>query len=130
MQKTKNNSRFSAPRNLTVEHIIPQTLDSLADWYGSTPVPADIETDFTIDYVQNIGNKALLYPDDNSAASNNNYDSKLSVYKTGKRGQNNGTPVGTFQLISDLVANFPTEFFHGEVIARAKELADYAANIW
>lgn len=130
LQKQKNNSRFNVPRSLTVEHIIPQTLDSLSVWYGNTPVPSDIEADFTMGYVQNIGNKALLYGDDNTAAGNNDYNAKLNVYKTGKRGQNNGTPIGTFVLISELVQNFPNQFFHGEVIARAKELAKYAKDIW
>lgn len=130
LQRTQNNSRFNIPRDLTVEHIIPQTLDSLNDWYGTTPVPPGIEEDFTMEYVQNIGNKALLYGDDNAAAGNNTYPSKLSIYQNGKRGQNNGTPEGTFVLISNLVEHYPSQFLDKDVLARAKELAAYAKEIW
>lgn len=130
LQRTQNNSRFNIPRNLTVEHIIPQTLDSLNDWYGNTPVPTGIEEDFTMEYVQNIGNKALLYGDDNSAAGNNTYPSKLTIYQNGRRGQDNGTPVGTFVLISNLVNHYPSQFLDTDVLARAKELAAYAREIW
>ncbi len=130
LQKKKNNSRFSVPRNLTVEHIIPQTLNSLDEWYGNIPIPDNIEVDFTMEYVQNIGNKALLYGDDNTSAGNNNYKSKLTVYKTGKRGQGNGTPVGTFVLIANLVEKYKNQFIHNDIQTRAKELAGYAKEIW
>lgn len=126
----KQSRRVDIPRNLTVEHIIPQTLDSLSDWYGSIEVPAEIETDFNMDYVQNIGNKALLYGDDNTAAGNNSYAYKLDVYKNGKRGQNDGTPVETFALISELTNDYPNSFIHSDVLSRAKKLAEYAKEIW
>lgn len=126
----KQSRRVDIPRNLTVEHIIPQTLDSLSDWYGSIEVPAEIETDFNMDYVQSIGNKALLYGDDNTAAGNNSYAYKLDVYKNGKRGQNDGTPVETFALISELTKDYPNSFIHSDVLSRAKKLAEYAKEIW
>ena len=72
----------------------------------------------------------LLYGDDNSAAGNNDYLTKQNTYRSGKRGQNEGTPVDTFQLVKDLLARYPGKFNHEEVQARAKELAGYAVDIW
>ena len=72
---------------ITVEHIIPQTLDDLSDWYGNTPIPDVIRESFQESVVESIGNKALLYGDDNSSASNDSYTRNLGVYRKGKRGQ-------------------------------------------
>ena len=55
---------------------------------------------------------------------------KRNIYQNGKRGQNQGTPVETFQLVKDLLTDYPTVFNHDEVVARAKELAQYAILIW
>lgn len=123
-----NRSRIQ--RGLTIEHIIPQTMDDLTCWYGSIPVPEDIAEDFQDSVIENIGNKAILYVDDNASAGNRDYSYKQNVYKTGKRGQNEGTPVDTFQLIKDLLNNYPNRFIHEDVESRAKELAQYAAEIW
>lgn len=128
--RRENGNRNKVDRGLTVEHIIPQTLGDLSDWYGSVTVPADIAEDFNLNIVQNIGNKALLYGDDNSSANNNNYKYKLDVYQNGKRGQNKGTPISTFKMIENVVNNYPTVFLHTEVLARAKLLAKYAVKIW
>lgn len=115
---------------LTVEHIIPQTLDDLSEWYGDEVVPKEIENDFKMGVVQNIGNKALLYGDDNTSAGKNNYTNKINVYKKGKMAQRQGTPEGTFLLIRDLLKKYPKKFNHEEVAERAKELAGYAVKIW
>lgn len=129
MRREKGN-RSPVPKNLTVEHIIPQALYELSDWYGNNPIPDEIVDDFKQSVVENIGNKALLYGDDNSSASNNNYESKLDIYKNGKQGQNQGTPVDTFQLIHDVVEKCPKRFIHTDVNLRAKRLATYAVKIW
>lgn len=131
-RRTFDQNRSDVERGLTVEHIIPQTLTELEDWYGEdiTTCTPEIKDDFEASVVQNIGNKALLFGDDNASASNKNYNDKLSVYKNGKRGQNNGTPISTFKLIKDLVANYPNKFNHTEVFKRAGELAEYAVEIW
>lgn len=128
--RKESGNRTPVGKGLTVEHIIPQTLYELSDWYGSIPIPDDVADDFKQSVVENIGNKALLYGDDNSAASNENYDYKLTIYKSGKRGQNEGTPVDTFKLIQDVVTTCPTQFIHTDVFNRAKRLAVYAKKIW
>lgn len=128
--RKKANIRTSVEKGLTVEHIIPQTLDDLNTWYGAETIPEEIVADFNDNYIEHIGNKMLLYGDDNSSASNNTYTDKINVYKNGKRGQNQGTPVGTFKLVEELVSTYGTKFNHGEVENRAKQLAKYAKEIW
>lgn len=129
-RRNKAGDRTKVERDLTVEHIIPQTLADLSEWYGDATIPPEIEEDFKMGVQQNIGNKALLYGDDNSSAGNNDYKTKLNVYNTGKKNQDQGTPIETFQLIRDLVNNYPTVFNHEEVANRAEELATYAIEIW
>ncbi len=126
----KGNRNPMTRTGLTVEHIIPQTLDDIHEWYGDEVIPEEIEKDFKMEVVQNIGNKALLYGDDNTSAGNNNYASKIDVYKNGKMAQTQGTPEGTFLLIRDLLKNYPKKFNHNQVAERAKELAGYAVKIW
>lgn len=97
--RQQGGDRTPVERNLTVEHIIPKTLDDISNWYGKTTIPEEISADFKNLVVERLGNKALLYGDDNSSASNNNYKKKLQIYENGKQGQNKGTPVKTFCLI-------------------------------
>lgn len=115
---------------LTVEHIVPQNIESLKNWYGSEAVPPEIQDDQKNLLIERIGNKALLYGDDNSAASNNYYLEKVDVYKNGKMGQKQGTPYGTFELIKEVVDSYPNKFNHEEVNTRASKLADIALKIW
>lgn len=115
---------------ITVEHIIPQTLDDLSDWYGDVRIPDDVRENFKDNTLENIGNKALLFGDDNSSARNNTYDKKLFIYKNGIPGQNNGTPVDTFWMIKELIEDYPNTFTHVEVAERARKLAQIAVNIW
>ena len=132
LRKNNRNERnsFVSTDNLTVEHVIPQTLDSLNAWYGSEEVPSEIEDDRRNLLIERMGNKALLYGDDNTAAGNSFFADKLEVYKNGKRGQDEGKPVDTFELIKDVVDNYTTKFNHDEVNSRAKRLAQIAAVIW
>lgn len=123
-------NRSPVARGLTIEHIIPQTLDDLTKWYGSAPIPDDVKEDFHDCIVESIGNKMLLYGDDNTSAGNNDYTYKIDVYKNGKRGQNQGTPFGTFQMVKDLLTDYPDVFNHDEVKQRAKDLAKIAIKIW
>lgn len=122
--------RTSADRNLTVEHIIPRTLGDLSEWYGDTSVPEDVNADFKNNVVERLGNKLLLFGDDNSSASNNDYLTKVDIYKNGKRGQDQGTPIGTFKMVSELLSKYPLKFNHDEVNDRSKLLSDYALKIW
>ena len=116
---------------LTVEHVIPQTLENLEDWYGiDVSLPKEIEDQFNEQVVQSIGNMALIYQDDNTAAGNKNYADKLSVYRTGSANDNAGTPYATFSAIKELVDDYPTTFTHNEVASRAAKLARYAVHIW
>ena len=45
-------------------------------------------------------------------------------------GQTQGTPVNTFELVKELISNYPSQFNHTEVEQRAKQLAQYAKIIW
>ena len=81
---------------------------------------------------ENIGNKMLLYGDDNSSASNEDLSSKRNVYRNGKKNQTGGTPEETFQMVKEFLANedFKDQFLHTEVEKRAKLLAKDAISIW
>ena len=129
-KRKENKNRNSVDIGLTVEHIIPQNLNDLSVWYGALTVPEEIKSDFKDSVVENIGNKALLYEDDNSAAGNRDYNYKLGKYKDGKNQQTQGTPYNTFYLIKEVVDEYPDRFNHDEVFERAKKLADIAVKIW
>ena len=129
-RRQQEGNRSPVERGLTIEHIIPQTLDDLSQWYGTVPIPDEVREDFQDSVVECIGNKMLLYGDDNTAAGNNDYLTKQNTYRNGKRGQNQGNPVDTFQLVKDLLARYPGKFNHEEVQDRAKESASYAVKIW
>ncbi len=130
-RKTNGDIKDRTPveSGLTVEHIIPEACD-LTVWYGGEAIPIEVEVNFKDEYIQSIGNKMLLYGDDNSSANNNDYSYKTNVYKNGKRGQNQGTPEGTFAMVKDLLKTYPSKFNHQEVMSRAKTLAGVAKNLW
>lgn len=106
------------------------TSDDHIKWYGDEQIPDEILADFKNGVIERIDNKMLLYGDDNSSASNNNYNAKKNVYMNGKRGQNQGTPIGTFILTKELINKYPEKFNHTEVDKRAKSLSDLAILIW
>ena len=122
--------RITFKEDLTVEHIIPQTLDSLKSWYGDESIPEEINDDPKTTLIERIGNKALIYGDDNSSASNNNYAEKRRVYEYGKMNQTQGTPRETFILIQNLLDNYPTKFNDSEVDDRARKMANIALKLW
>lgn len=119
-------------RGLTIEHIIPQTLDDdeLKGWFDGAEIPEEVEYDRKGSLIERIGNKALLYGDDNSSASNKTYSEKQEVYREGKRGQQEGTPVNTFALIANLLNDYPERFAFDEVSKRSKEFAEVAIELW
>ena len=130
LRRTENSDRNPVGKiGLSVEHIIPKAY-SFTDWYGNNEVPADIVDNFKSGVVEHIGNKALLYGDDNTSAKNNNYEKKMKVYRQGKKDQTQGSPYDTFLLIKKLVSDFPQKFTHEQVKERAKKLADMAVQIW
>lgn len=86
-RREKQGNRSKVEKGLTVEHIIPVILDEPEDWYGDNLIPEEIKADFKNTLVERIANKLLLFGDDNSSASNNNYELKKQVYINGKRGQ-------------------------------------------
>ena len=129
-RREKQGNRSKVEKGLTVEHIIPVILDEPEDWYGDNLIPEKIKADFKNTLVERIANKLLLFGDDNSSASNNNYELKKQVYINGKRGQDQGTPIGTFELVKELLANYPNIFNHNELNNRAETLAGYAVDIW
>lgn len=122
--------RTPVERGLTIEHIIPQTLKDLADWFGDYPIPEAIKEDPKSLLIERIANKMLLYGDDNTSAGNRNYSKKCEVYKTGKRGQANGTPYATFAAVRDLLEKYPSQFNDSEMDLRGKALAKIAIKIW
>ena len=121
----------SAGKKLSVEHIIPQDAKRMEDWYGGdTDLPYEIKAEWTERVVQSIGNMILLYQGDNSSASNENYQAKVSVYKNGIPNQNYGAPITTFSLVNDLVNQYPSDFSYKSVQERSEHLADIALEIW
>ena len=128
-KRKSKGDRIPLERGLTVEHIIPQGLDPEV-WYEEEQVPEEIKEDYKNMVVERIGNKAILYGDDNSSANDNIYKDKRKVYEEGKRGQNQGTPKDTFQLISELLEDFPERFKYEEVEKRAEALSKVATTIW
>lgn len=127
-KKAGNNN--DVERGLSVEHIIPQDLPDLKDWYGKRKIPEEIESNFKEEVVDSIGNKALLYVPENSAASNKNYNKKKDVYINGTQGPDNSIPKETFELIKEVLDDYPDKFDHTEVFDRAETLAEYALEIW
>lgn len=114
--------------DLSVEHIIPKAC-KFSDWYGGN-IPSEIADTLKTDIIERIGNKALLYGDDNSSAKNNTYEKKVKVYLTGKMKQTQGHPYDTFVLIQNLVDDYPDKFTHEEVESRAKKMAEIVVKIW
>ena len=128
-ERKNRNDRNPVNRGLTVEHIIPQGVD-LNSWYGDEDIPQEIREDHKELVCWKLGNMALLYGDDNSSASNNNYLKKLDVYKHGTIKNKNGTPQETFYLIKELIEDFPDKFDYKDVEERGKKFANYALQIW
>lgn len=124
-----NRNTINAMPNLSVEHVIPQTC-SISTWYGDEELPPDVKESFFEMVVENIGNKAIMCGDDNSAAQNFEYKTKLNVYLNGKKGQQDGIPYNTFCLIKELVDDYREKFTHEQVFDRAKKLAEIAVQIW
>lgn len=129
LRKKEGNRSTPRAEEVTIEHIVPQTLSDSADWFGKGPLSFEIVSDFK-SFVERIGNKVLLYGDDNTSAGNDCYQEKIVVYKNGKQSQDKGTPVETFCLIKELLQDNPDTFDYDAVLARAKKLAGYAKEIW
>lgn len=122
--------KHSIPRNLTIEHIIPQNIN-YDTWYGNTTLPTDLKDNFKDLVIENIGNKLLLYRSDNSLVSNNLYSKKLKLYKQDtKKSYTYGNSQDTFKLVDELIQYYPTQFTHEEVMSRANQLAQYALKVW
>ena len=130
LRRTENKDRNPVNlKDLSVEHVIPQEY-SIPRWYENEVLPSELEESFLENIVENIGNKALIYGDDNSAANNFNYEKKLYIYKNGKKDQTQGIPCNTFLLIKKLIEEYPDKFTHEQVFERAKKLAEIAVKIW
>ena len=72
-----------APEGATLEHIIPKEID-YEKWYGRGNEPDQAICDsYLDDVVSSIGNMVLINRNDNSAASNRDYKTKLGIYKNG-----------------------------------------------
>lgn len=131
MQNGNRNSVYSIKPS--VEHVIPLK-SNLDVWYSefqsANPLPDYVLESPKELLIERIGNKALLFTDDNSSANNNNFSKKLEIYKNGKTGQTKGTPVQTFELIADIVNNYSNSFTYEDVDRRSSELAEIAAKIW
>lgn len=136
--------------DLTVEHVIPQTLRP-TEWFRNEPeLGRELEDDegakdrFIENTVQSIGNMCLLRRGENSKAGNKDYASKISLYETPNNADRGFSPAGTFCLVKQLVDNEMTDgdktveivtpedpTFDAEVVKRRAEvLADYAVRIW
>lgn len=129
--RLKNQNGNPLPADVTLEHIIPQTLD-YTKWYGegSEPEPA-IQDSYVEDVVCSIGNMVLLNKNDNSSASNRDYAVKSKIYRNGSTHvEDYGTPANTYELVKELLSDYPNRFGHEEVRERARHLAQMVPSIW
>ena len=122
---------------LSVEHIIPKQPDTevLKNWVGADVVDADgfDSVDFTNQVIKSVGNLVLLFQPENSSAGNNSYAEKISKYCSDLKdanGKSRGKPVETFNLISELVEEYPDTFDADCVDERSKSLAAKAVAAW
>lgn len=122
-------NRNPVGKGVSVEHIIPRAY-ALERWYKNESVSDEIKEIFRTEVIESIGNKAVIYGDDNSAANNFDYETKLKIYHEGKKDQDLGSPYETFALIKELVDDYPEKFTHKEVESRAKKMAEIAVKIW
>lgn len=129
--RIKSGDGNQVPRNLTLEHIIPRRINYV-DWYGKDNVPDSVVLDsYREDYINSIGNMALIFKSDNSAASNKNYAEKKHIYEYGSTHVHDyGRPADTFYLIKELLTDYPTEFTHTQVLERARLFSVWAPVIW
>lgn len=129
--RLKNGNGNPLPAGLTLEHIIPRNIN-YTDWYGEGNVPDSVILDsYREDYVTSIGNMALIFKPDNSAASNKNYKIKKTIYANGStRVSDYGRPADTFCLIKELLNDYPDEFTHIQVLERAQLFSEWAPEIW
>lgn len=129
--RIKSGDGNQVPEGLTLEHIIPRRINYV-DWYGEGKVPDSVILDsYREDYINSIGNMALIFKSDNSAASNKNYAAKKHIYECGSTHVDDyGRPADTFCLIKELLADYPTEFTHAQVLERAKKFSEWAPAIW
>lgn len=70
-----------SPALLTIEHVLPQTVDPKSEWATVWSDPAKRET-----WVHKIANLVPLTRPKNSEAQNFDFDKKKNVYFTGKKG--------------------------------------------
>ena len=113
----------------SVEHIIPQSLPKT--WFEPGYVlPEEVEDNKKELLIERIGNKALLFQNDNSSAGNSTYQDKETIYINGTPGRLNGNAKNTFKLIEELLDDYPSKFDYESVNNRAEKLADYAIQIW
>lgn len=120
-----------APEWATLEHIIPKEID-YEKWYGRGNEPDQAICDsYLDDVVSSIGNMVLINRNDNSAASNRDYKTKLGIYKHGStKVKDYGNPAGTYKLVALLIEDYPESFDHTDVEKRAQELARKAKSVW
>ncbi|WP_314922569.1 DUF262 domain-containing protein [Mogibacterium diversum] len=134
-KENKRRQDLNNTKDLTVEHIIPQNLSSIEEWYEEMEVPEEFQNsfkEFKDNVINSIGNMAILFGDDNSSAGNNNIHKKIGTYNEGKKGQDKGTPYYTFNLIREVVDSYYEEkrFTHLEVEKRAEKMSKYAVKVW
>lgn len=126
-----NHNGNPLPDDYSLEHIIPRTID-YTKWYGAGREPEKaVQDSFMDDYVNSIGNMALLNRVDNSAASNRDYVAKRDIYTNGStRVRDFGTPIDTYELIKGLLKSYPDVFEHEQVLSRAVEFSKYVVDLW
>lgn len=125
---------------LSVEHIIPKqpSIEQLQGWIGKAEADALRDKDpklddFSEQTIMSVGNLALLYVPENSAANNKSYREKLKRYQQpvcDKDGNERGIPAEVFALIKELVDEDKEEFTADSVETRAQKLADRAVSVW
>lgn len=125
--------------DLSVEHIMPKqpSIADLNEWIGEEEAEQLRESDPQLDdfserVIMSIGNLALLFVPENSAASNRSYKEKREHYQTSLLRQDGErcVPAETFTLIRDLLDAYPETFAEKDVSDRAGRLADQAVEVW
>ena len=112
------------PGVYSLEHIVPKEYYAFVkEWNHPEP------ENFKEEYVRHIGNLALIGLSENTAAKNKPYSEKLIIYKEGSQ-SGMTTPIADYQLLRELVDDYPESFTEKDILERAQKLARYAVAFW
>lgn len=126
LERVEKHSEKMPPENFSLEHIIPKEYSTYIEnctWKNELP------DSFERDYIRSIGNLVLIKQNDNSAALNSPYETKIAIYQEGAK-NSDLSPTAGYNLLDKLVNQYPEDFGPSEVKQRALQLAEYASATW